>query len=213
MRRLYLAGPMSGYPEHNIPAFREAATRLRCLGFEVVSPAEGEGAEQDGRSWEDWMRRDIKLLADCEAVACLPGWEQSRGATLETNIARDLGMPLLCAVTLEEIEQGRRGCGLGRESLDATLAEVVAWQAETFPVATSRSRVEHLRREVLELVEDPSDPEEMADVLMLLAGLAAGEGVDLHAALRTKLEKNRARQWGEPDEHGVVEHVRETAAP
>src|SRR4051794_26374657 len=48
-------------------------------------------------------------------------------------------------------------------TLDAVLAEVVAWQARTFPRATAASVVEHLRREVLELVADPTDLSELAD--------------------------------------------------
>lgn len=39
MTRLYVAGPMSGLPDHNYPAFREAATRLRDLGYQWVSEA------------------------------------------------------------------------------------------------------------------------------------------------------------------------------
>ena len=43
--KLYIAGPMTGYPEWNFPAFREAARELRMRDFEMVSPAEMD--EQD----------------------------------------------------------------------------------------------------------------------------------------------------------------------
>jgi hypothetical protein len=36
----HLSGPMSGLPEHNIPAFNAAAAQLRGLGFCVVNPVE-----------------------------------------------------------------------------------------------------------------------------------------------------------------------------
>ncbi|HEV2734883.1 MAG TPA: dATP/dGTP pyrophosphohydrolase domain-containing protein [Longimicrobiaceae bacterium] len=210
--RVYLAGPMTGYPEHNFPAFRAAREHLRALGFDVVCPAELEEAAPLP-TWEACMRRDVALVAGCEAVVCLPGWERSRGATVETDLARTLGMPVACAETLVIFDPAARGCGLGRRSLDDLLADVVAWQRETFPVATPASVVEHLRREVAELVNDPHDAMEQADALFLLAGLAAHTGVDLADAVRRKLEINRARVWGAPDAHGVVEHVRGEEEP
>ncbi|WP_457825134.1 DUF4406 domain-containing protein, partial [Staphylococcus aureus] len=36
MTRIYVAGPMSGLPELNFPAFHAAAAELRAQGFDVV---------------------------------------------------------------------------------------------------------------------------------------------------------------------------------
>ena len=44
-RRLYVAGPMTGLPDHNYPAFAEAAARLRAVGYEVESPANSSDQE------------------------------------------------------------------------------------------------------------------------------------------------------------------------
>ena len=38
------------------------------------------------------MRRDIKLLVDCDAVYMLDGWPESEGARVEHTLARDLGL-------------------------------------------------------------------------------------------------------------------------
>jgi len=38
--KLYLAGPMRGYPEFNHPAFHAAAAELRASGHAVFNPAE-----------------------------------------------------------------------------------------------------------------------------------------------------------------------------
>lgn len=100
-------------------------------------------------------------------------------------------------------------------TLDSVLAEVNAWQAVTFPRATPASVAEHLRREVLELVNDPTDTAELADVVFLVVGLAYELGLDmttLAAVVAQKLAVNQARTWGQPDEFGVVEHVRGVSA-
>lgn len=88
--KLYLAGKMSGEPDLNFPAFHAAAADLRARGHVVVNPAEIN--LDPGAAWLTCMRADIKQLVDCEAICLLPGWEKSRGATLEHQIALGLGM-------------------------------------------------------------------------------------------------------------------------
>ena len=46
----------------------------------------------EGASWEDYMRNDLKALLDCTHLALLPGWEKSKGAHLELHIAHRLAM-------------------------------------------------------------------------------------------------------------------------
>ena len=93
MKRIYVAGPMSGLPELNFPAFHAAAAALRAKGHEVVNPAEINADPSAG--WNTCMRQDIAQLVTCEAVALLPGWEKSRGARLEAHIAGQLEMQVL----------------------------------------------------------------------------------------------------------------------
>lgn len=87
--KLYLSGPMAGFPEHNFPAFELARKKLRVAGYEVVCPA--ELGKHDGWSWKDYLRRDIKVMLGCDALALLEGWKGSAGATLETHVASALG--------------------------------------------------------------------------------------------------------------------------
>jgi hypothetical protein len=132
--KLYVSGPMSGIAGCNIPAFDAAAEELRERGHEVVSPAEldepafrdrclalepGERLP-DGETWGALLARDTKLIADdgIEAVTVLPGWHRSRGANLETFVARLCGIPVLWKGDLNYIgeEQLRqihgRACGV-----------------------------------------------------------------------------------------------------
>lgn len=91
--RVYISGPMTGYPDLNRAAFRAAACRLRDLGHVPVDPS--TAPEITGATWADYMRADIAEMVTCEAVAVLPGWEASRGAVLEVHIAHALGMAVL----------------------------------------------------------------------------------------------------------------------
>lgn len=112
-------------------------------------------------------------------------------------------------VTLEEDFATADHESRHRSSLDVAFGESTYWSNSQFPNATHESKAEHLLREAAELRANPTDPEEMADVFMLLAHLADGAHVNLARAVFDKLEKNRKRAWGEPDEFGVIEHVRD----
>ena len=98
MSKVYISGPMSGLPKYNYPAFYDAAMKLRLKGVEVVSPA--EGTVTNDKMWSDYMRRAIKMLCDCDFNVRLPGWQQSKGAQLESQIAKALG---IVNIDLEEM--------------------------------------------------------------------------------------------------------------
>ena len=90
---LYVAGPMTGYPECNYPAFKGASWQLRNAGFQVWNPAERVDSHV-ARHYVDLLRDDLKGLLQCEGVAILPGWEFSVGARNEVTVAGVLRMPV-----------------------------------------------------------------------------------------------------------------------
>ena len=68
----------------------------------------------------------------------------------------------------------------------------------------------HLKLEVQEAIDDPRDSE-FADCMMLLLDSyrkAGGNASKLVDEAFKKLEECKRRDWGEPDENGVVQHVR-----
>jgi hypothetical protein len=102
MKRIYIAGPMTGLPEFNFPAFQEAAAALRARGFHVENPA--ENPTPPCGSWLAYMRMAVAQVAKVDAVALLPGWENSRGAKVEYTLATSLGltvMPIELALTMK----------------------------------------------------------------------------------------------------------------
>lgn len=93
--KIYIAGPITGLPEGNKPAFDLAAAQLRLAGNEVVNPWELE--PQQGLPWAHYMKVCIRALVDCDKVYFLPNWQNSKGACLEHKIAWALGLELTYA--------------------------------------------------------------------------------------------------------------------
>lgn len=102
--RIYVAGPMTGIADYNFPAFNAAAAMLRAKGWLVENPAEHSLA--DGLEWADYMAYDLTRLGLCGAVYLLPGWENSKGATIEKDLACALGMTIHFANAADQGEVG-----------------------------------------------------------------------------------------------------------
>lgn len=98
--RIYLAGPMTGLPDFNYPAFNREAARLRDLGYDVENPA--ENPENHDKRWETYMRLAIPQMLTCDMVAVLPGAALSRGAVVEISLARQLAMPVVDAASIRQ---------------------------------------------------------------------------------------------------------------
>lgn len=95
MMRVYIAGPMTGRPDLNYPAFHAEAASLRAAGYVVVNPAENQ--EPACKSWEGYMRMAVAQLVTCDVICLLPGWADSRGAMIERRLAQDLRMKVMPA--------------------------------------------------------------------------------------------------------------------
>jgi hypothetical protein len=104
MSRVYIAGPMTGLPEYNYPAFHAAAARFRATGREVENPAETFGGDTT-RPYEEYLGNGLAQLVRCNAIALLPGWEKSKGARIELGVAASMGMDVFDAVTMVPMER------------------------------------------------------------------------------------------------------------
>lgn len=105
MKKIYLAGPMKGMPDRNYPAFRKAREALRAEGNFVFCPAEliektrGLPSEEENAS-QAFRRRvlavDLRWICEhADAIALLPGWRASTGATAEHATAVALGLEVI----------------------------------------------------------------------------------------------------------------------
>ncbi len=101
-KKIYIAGPMSGYPNFNFDAFYQAAEDWTKLGYEVFNPADKEGetlseeskvdgdpvqAQKDGFNFRSVYTWDVNKVIEADAIYMLPGWENSPGARGEHAVA------------------------------------------------------------------------------------------------------------------------------
>jgi hypothetical protein len=113
--KIYVAGPMRGIPEFNFPAFHAAAKMLRDAGHEVFNPAErddekygadiskgnatgdeAQATREHGFNLREALGADLAYICQhAEAIALLPGWENSKGASAELATAKALGLKII----------------------------------------------------------------------------------------------------------------------
>ena len=92
-KRVYISGAIAHYDlEERRQAFGRAAALLRGEGCEVFNPFEN-GLPQTA-DWREHMRVDIRALIDCDSIYMLKGWELSKGAKLELDVASSCGIPV-----------------------------------------------------------------------------------------------------------------------
>lgn len=101
--KIYLAGPMTGLPNFNFPAFDAAAAALERHGHTVFNPAQMDrdvgfdpsSTKVSKEFLRDALRRDLSAICDADAIAMLPGWENSGGAKIEWSLACHLGLEVI----------------------------------------------------------------------------------------------------------------------
>lgn len=94
MKKIYISGPITGN-ENWKESFYRIQAKLIEKNFIVISPlviAEELEKEIKNPTYEDYMRSDIRMLCVCDAIIFLNGWEKSKGATCEKNVADCIGL-------------------------------------------------------------------------------------------------------------------------
>jgi hypothetical protein len=104
MKTVYLSGPVSGrpekeYSEHFYRAggeIRRRAAADRPGMIAAFNPVPYRKAKTEpGAPWHECMRYCVSRLAQCDGIALLQGWENSRGARLELDLADKLKIPVV----------------------------------------------------------------------------------------------------------------------
>jgi Domain of unknown function (DUF4406) len=111
-QKAYLAGPITGKQDYNIPLFDHVANKLREAGYEVFNPLDlsrqrfGQdlaewkalSPEEEHKAYRALMAIQLHWIAtNADVMFMLPGWERSFGARAENETA------LACKIMVREV--------------------------------------------------------------------------------------------------------------
>jgi len=94
MKKIYISGKVTGMEEKAKFLFKEAEKDLIKRDYTVVNPMELNHSGHD-KSWQNYMRLDIKALCDCDAIYMLTNWRDSEGAKVELAVANHLELDVM----------------------------------------------------------------------------------------------------------------------
>lgn len=89
--KIYIAGPMTGYPDYNRAAFNAKASELMAEGHIVLNPAVLPG----GLCQSEYMDICLAMVRSADAIYLLNRWEESVGARAEHALAEKLGLTVI----------------------------------------------------------------------------------------------------------------------
>lgn len=92
-KSVYIAGPITGVTKY-WEAFEAADDELHGLGFVVISPAR----LPLGLRNEQYARINLASIDAVDVVLFLPGWQKSKGATLEKAYCDYIGKPVVFSI-------------------------------------------------------------------------------------------------------------------
>lgn len=91
--KIYISGRITGITiKEATDNFYEAEKDLFELDYEVINPMTIK--HDHDKSWKNYMKNDIKELLNCSHIYMLKGWHLSKGANIEFNLAKDLGLTI-----------------------------------------------------------------------------------------------------------------------
>ncbi len=95
MKTIYISGPITNVEGGNQETFTAAANLLHELGYAAINPHSlFTNIDTTDFTWEDYMRGCIIAMMQANEVVTLDGWELSKGAVIEVDLARKLSIPV-----------------------------------------------------------------------------------------------------------------------
>ena len=102
MKKIYIAGPISGQPNFNIDAFDHWAEAWRDVNYEVFNPVHTEvskrtqaGELSGQQAYRECLGADLDWICrEATAIFFMMGWQKSFGSLAEHATAVALGLEI-----------------------------------------------------------------------------------------------------------------------
>lgn len=98
-KNIYISGKITGV-ENFAEIFASKEQELTEQGHNIFNPAK----HPDMFSWQQFMELDLKALSFCDSIYMMKGWETSKGAKLELEEAKRLGLEIIYESPEQNIE-------------------------------------------------------------------------------------------------------------
>ena len=96
-QKIYISGKITGLTVPKAESlFNKAETQLKAMypGCEIVNPMKINHDDHD-KSWENYMRADLKEMLNCDSIYMLNNWQESKGAIVEYTLAKSLNFKII----------------------------------------------------------------------------------------------------------------------
>lgn len=94
MNKCYITGKITGLDPITYKLnFQDAEKEVWKLGMIPCSPL--NLPHNHGCTWSEYMREDLIAMLGCTHVYALSNWRESKGATIEMNLALTLGLNII----------------------------------------------------------------------------------------------------------------------
>jgi len=92
--KIYISGAITNNPNAKAQFDKAKQTLLELnKGYEPISPM--DLPHEHDKSWNAFMREDIKALMDCQGIYMIEGWTNSQGAFIEKELAQSLDFKII----------------------------------------------------------------------------------------------------------------------
>lgn len=85
---IYISGKITGTDDY-LYRFGRAEKQLMSMGYDVINPARVNNQLPTNTTYQQYMKMSMCMLQMCDTIYMLKGWEDSNGAMLEYNYAKN----------------------------------------------------------------------------------------------------------------------------